>query len=142
MGTFGHGFEGRFGRKCGLGMYSCFHYIISWLPLYSSPLGTPLLTISFRVGTTWEIPILVVFPLPNTIYITPLHSFQPHLSLFPFGSTRVSLPLPLSTPLIRPRMMPWRLMQLKGKIKAYLATFNKKMYNKMQKMVETKTFST
>jgi len=34
-----------------------------------------------------------------------------------------------------------RLMQLKRKLKAYMATINRKMYDMMQKMVGTNTFS-
>jgi len=72
-----------------------------------------------------------VVSLPDTTYITPrplilapFISFPIRALMCPLGPHRVSLPLPLSTPWVGPKMMPQRLMQLKKKIKSIISSLS------------------
>lgn len=83
MDAFGHGLVGGFLRKSGLGLYSCLLRPIWWLALYPSPVGSPLLAISFRPGTTWEILILVAWSYFATPHVTCFRVYS--LTLTHFG---------------------------------------------------------
>jgi len=82
------------------------------------------------------------YTTPFLAIITPFIISPTWVHIPPLGPHRVSSPLPLPSPWVKPGMIPQKLMQLKRKIKAYLATFNRKMNHKMQKMVETNTLNT
>jgi len=88
-------------------------------------------------------------PLPYPLVLHSFHSLLPHPSFLPPGSTflhwvhiGLACPFPLPTPWVMAWNEARRLMQLKRKIKAYMATFNMEMHHKMQKMVRTNIFST
>lgn len=126
MDAFGHGLVWGFGRKSGLVLYSCLLCLIWWLDLYPSLVGSPLLAIRFRVGTTWKIPLLVAWSCFSTPYtslpsliLTPFITFPIRVHISLLGPQRVSLPFPLSTLWVELETMPQRLMQLKKKKKQF-----------------------
>jgi len=84
MGTFGHRLVGGFGGKSGLGLYSCLCCPISWLLLYPSPAGFPLLIIWLLGWHYTKNPNFgFVVPSPDTTYITPLPLILPPFIYFP-----------------------------------------------------------
>lgn len=91
---------GGFGGKSGLGLYSCLHQFISWLPLYPSVVGSPLLTV-WLLGWHYmgNLDFGCIGPASRTTYITPLPLiltpfiyFPISVHMCPLGPHRVSLP--------------------------------------------------
>ena len=149
METRRHGLMGGFGGNTGLGLCSSPRYL---LDVNLVPQSREIYFIDI-----WDLGMVLhgkpqfwqCGPAPRSTYITPLL-----LIIIPFISppTWVRIP-PLDLhrvvhPLPFAHTLGWAwndapgLMQLKRKVKAYLATFNMKMYHKMHKRVETNTFST
>ena len=90
-------------------------------------MGSPLLAYSIRMGTTWEALILLAqYHFPISHFSLPSTHHMPYFIIFPLWvhmttrSTRLYYsPSHCPHVWVGPRTLPWRLMHLKKKIKAY-----------------------
>ena len=98
--------------------FGCYSSILVPWDLLYWPFGSRVVLLGKPRRWLCGLAPLFAYITPFPLTITPFIIFPAWVHIASLGPHRVSLPIPLPQPWVKPRTMPWRLKQLKEKVKS------------------------